>query len=132
MLADLFGVHYAGETEEAVTYIAPGEDAPDLFIQYSTGRPLTLNHAQVHVRAAGDTQILATTTLPYTNPKDATRFASAISNPPGKETPFPAVVINRYGQGRVMYAAGQIEAMDSDAHRAPTVETFVMVAVDYL
>ncbi len=46
-------------------------------------------------------------------PSDPTRFSSIHSNPPWKPTERPEVVLNRYGQGRAIYCASPIEAVES-------------------
>ena len=60
-------------------------------------------------------KILATTTLPYTDPADATVFASIHSNPPGIPTSDPAMVIGKYGKGKVVWVSCPIEIMNSEA-----------------
>lgn len=117
LLADLFGVHYIGETAESVTYIAPAVDDAELFLHYQPAQPMTITSSQARVQADQDTQVLATLTLPYTDPKDPTRFASAISNPPGIATALPTITLRRYGAGQVLYVSGNLEAIGADTHR---------------
>jgi len=117
LLSDLFGVSFDGETVEELTYMAPTPGNEALFTPYTARYPLTIAGSQIKVKAAKGAQVLATITLPYTDPKDPARFASAISNPPGIATLSPALVLNRFGKGRVLYSAGCLERMEHDAHR---------------
>jgi len=119
LLSDLFGVSYIGETKEKVTYIAPKEEFRTIFKGYSLKYPITLLKSQLKVkRIKEDVKALATITLPYTDPEDINSFVSANSNPPGISTDFPSIVLNRYGEGKVIYSAGGIELMKEEDHRA--------------
>lgn len=61
LLADVFGVSYVGETRESFTYIAPTDDAADLFSGYSTRWPLGMDQPQMIVRAALGARVLGRT-----------------------------------------------------------------------
>jgi hypothetical protein len=117
MLADVFGVNWIGETEETVTYMAPNAAGDSRFLRYSMQTPLTVLGKQIKVETHPDSQLSASLTLPYTIPEDPTQCASAISNPPGIETSFPSMVEHRYGAGRSMYAAGDLESLDDTEHK---------------
>jgi len=117
MLSELFGVSYLGETDEAVTYVAPEKGWEHLFGDYSAKYPVTLIGKQTKLRLNGDVQVIATITLPYTNPRDV-KYASILTNPPGIRTEYPAIVLNRYGKGKVMYTAGALEVWDHPSQRA--------------
>lgn len=117
LLSDLFGITYKGETKENITYIAPTNTGANYLQNYSIKYPLTVFDSQIIIESNENTITLATVTLPYTNPKDSSKFSSAISNPPGKTTDFPAIVINKYGKGKAMYVSGSIESMNSEDHR---------------
>jgi hypothetical protein len=67
----------------------------------------------VIVKAAKDSQVLATITLPYTDPREG-RFASILTDPPGRPTDFPALVFHPYGKGKVLYSSGGIETWEYD------------------
>ncbi len=67
-LADVFGVSYAGETTESVTYVAPSGVRDELFPGFSPTFPVTLYDSQLRVTAHPGAEVLATVTLPYTDP----------------------------------------------------------------
>lgn len=117
LLADVFGVSWQGCTDESVTYLAPTAGHEDLLSPCTAAHPLLIAGPQTRVAAADAARVLATVTLPYTDPDDATRFSSAISNPPGIATDLPALVLHDYGAGRTLYAAGPLDRMSHDTHR---------------
>ncbi|MCX6992314.1 MAG: family 10 glycosylhydrolase [Kiritimatiellaeota bacterium] len=117
LLADVFGISWTGETVEEVTYMAPTPGNEGLFAPYTAKHPLTIKGAQMKVKARDSAHVLATITLPYTDPKDPLKFSSAISNPNGIPTSDPAIVLNQYGKGKVLYVAGCLDCMEHDAHR---------------
>jgi hypothetical protein len=116
MLADLFGIAYEGETPEVLTYVSPSSGHESLFSPFSAQYPSTLRDTQVLVKAQPGAEILATITLPFTDPK-GTRYASILTDPPGASTSYPAIVLNRYGKGKVIYAAGTLETWEHDSQR---------------
>jgi hypothetical protein len=115
LLADVFGVHYRGETAETHTYAAPVADDPR-FRPFTGRYPITCRGAQCLVEPEPDAEILATITLPYTDPSGS-RYASMLSNPPGIPTVYPALVKHGFGKGNVLYASGIFERWDSDTQR---------------
>lgn len=131
-LADVFGVSYEGETEEEITYMAPAERAASYFPEHSAAYPLAVSSAQANVSLlpGADAEVLATLTLPYYHPKNRDRFASAISNPPGIATDQPALVLNRYGEGRSLYCTGEFEKMKGDEHKKAFVRLIGMLRED--
>lgn len=117
LLSDLFGVSYLGETKEAVTYIAPKAEYNGQFPTFSANFPVTLYDTQLKVKVSEETEVLATISLPYTDPTE-TRYASIMTNPPGIETEYPSIVLNQYGKGKVLYVAGSLEIWEHDTQRA--------------
>ena len=80
-------------------------------------RPSRSRDTQLQVTAHPGAEVLATVTLPYTDPT-GTRYASILTDPPGIPTDHPAIVLNRYGRGRVIYSAGVIERWQHDTQQA--------------
>jgi hypothetical protein len=126
-LADVFGVSYAGETSQTVTYVAPSGCRDELFAGFSLTFPITLYDTQLRVTARPGAEVLATVTLPYTDPTEA-RYASILTDPPGIPTDLPAIVLNRYGKGTVVYCAGVIESWEHDTQRAVLVNLVRLLA----
>lgn len=58
--------------------------------------------------------------LPYTDPADAGRFASIHSNPPGPETEYPAAILGRVGEGKVLWLSFCPEKAQAAAPRQVT------------
>jgi hypothetical protein len=127
LLADLFGVSYDGELSEVISYVAPAAGQEALFRPFSTQYPSTLRDTQIKVKAHPGAQVLATITLPFTDPK-GTPYASTLTDPPGDSTEYPAVVLNHYGKGKVVYAAGKIETWNHDTQRPIFVNLLRMLA----
>ena len=117
MLADLFGVSYEGETGEIVTYVAPDGEYAELFAPFTAAYPATLQDSQAKVKAAAGARVLATLTLPWTDPRGAA-YASMLADPPGFATASPSLVLNQYGKGRVLYSAGAVEIWEHDSLRS--------------
>jgi len=115
-LSGLFGVSYNGETEPILTYLDPTAAASGLSGEFGGQYPLTLKDSQLLVSPRKDAQVLATITLPYSDPK-GTKYASILTDPPGVRTKYPALVLNRFGKGKVLYAAGVLESMDHHSQR---------------
>jgi len=116
LLSDVFGISYSGETKEKITYISPKEKG-SLFMDYSIKYPLSIFGSQLKIKTKEKTEILATLTLPYTDPKNTDYFSSIHSNPPGIFTDYPAIVLNKYGKGKVLYVTTDLETIKYEPHR---------------
>ena len=66
-------------------------------------------------------RVLANKTLPYGNLDDTDifeeKFASIHSWPPSPVGSVPAVVLNRYGSGKVIYSTGALDASELTSNR---------------
>ncbi len=109
LLDDLCGVQVVGETPHRFTYLSPTPAGEAHFLGFTPTYPLGLPETQMLVEAFSDTEILATLTLPYTDPADPHHFASIHSNPPGIPTRSPSVVLHHYGKGTVIYTTATLE-----------------------
>jgi len=116
LLSEVLGVSLMGPTEECLTYAAPTPAGQALFEPFRADKPVSLWDCMNRVRPDRQGDILATITLPYTNPKGLP-FASLLNDPPGRPTEHPAVFVSRYGKGRAMYLAGAFEIWNNDTQR---------------
>lgn len=115
-LADVFGVSNTGEFIPKISYMAPLNESV-FGGEFSTKYPLMIEKNQFIVKAEKNTGILARMILPYSDPDDIDFFASAISNPPGINTENPSLTRKKYGEGEVVYSAGDIESLVYDSTR---------------
>lgn len=105
----LTGNRYLRTTKEENLYLAPRPGLEEVFGGFNAQYPLPFE-CRAPVVEAGNGEVLATITLPYTKPDDI-GFASIHSNPPGVPTDIPAVTVSRYGKGRVIWSALPLEDM---------------------
>lgn len=115
MMGDILGVETSGETSEEITFIRTVSDGflPDA---YDQKHPLTLYVSQIKASAKDGAEVLGKLTLPYVHPKDTTKFASAISNPPGKHTDCDSIIKNACKEGVSFYCAGDLETQTTEDH----------------
>ncbi len=114
-MASLLGVSLEGYTDEQFTYIRPADGNEDLFIPYSATNPVGINGQQLCLKVHDTASTLGYLTLPFNDPSDRSLYSSIHSNPPGRDTNNPAVVLNEYGEGRVIYCSALPDlSYDSD------------------
>ena len=118
LLGDVLGISVEGETVERLTYITPTAKGRTLVMaEVEPNYPLALFQPQAKARASGEEEVLATLTLPYTDPADGAKMASIHSDPPGVSTDYAAVVYRPYGKGRVMWVSAPLETAEPGLHR---------------
>lgn len=101
LLKSLLNIEYSGNlTKETRTYIAPVDE-------FNADYPLPVDY-RLPLMKTYDKDIAAYIKLPYTARSDK-QFASIHSDPPGKETDYPALIIRKYGKGNVIWSAAPIE-----------------------
>lgn len=108
LLKELLGAECVGKTESVYTYVAPTKENEGYFLEFNEAYPLPFECSLPIVSLPRDTEVQAYIKLPYTLPTER-RFASIHSNPPGVLTEHPALVMKRYGKGRVIWSAAPIE-----------------------
>jgi hypothetical protein len=117
-LGEILGISVEGETKEGVTYITPTAKGRTLVMpDVDPNYPLALFQPQAKARASSEDEVLATLTLPYTDPADGTKLASIHSDPPGVSTDYATVVYRAYGKGRVMWVSAPLETAEPGPHR---------------
>ena len=109
LLGDVFGVTYRGETREKITYIAPTPGWEQLFGDYSRKYPAGYKTSQLLVGVLPGAEVLGEVVLPFSDPADPHHFASIHNNPPGRWSGSPALVLQRSGKGRCLYATTALE-----------------------
>jgi hypothetical protein len=118
LLDDVFGVSLEGETQERVTYIAPTPKGRALVMSdVDPNYPLAVFQPQAKARASDRDEVLATLTLPYTDPADGTKLASIHSDPPGIATDYAAAVHRSYGKGKAIWVSAPLETAEPAPHR---------------
>ncbi len=118
LLADVFGVSLSGSEQKGLAYFTPADSrlkdwmSPQDHIIHSGGL------ISIKTRSA---EVLATRTLPYTDPDKGDifgkTFSSIHSNPPGPSGKEPSIIFNKFGKGHVIYATGALESVDYDVNR---------------
>lgn len=120
-----FGANALGETYGnspykrvqlgARTYIAPVAN-DGTFGEFTKEYPLPLTyHLPLFEKMQGEIQ--ATVCLPFADPDDIQNFASIHSCPPWENTDYPAFVKRKFGKGKVVWCAAELEYDERDAFK---------------
>ena len=117
LVETLTGHSFLRTTPESRVYLAPAAGYADIFGWFNEKYPLPFDSAAPVVSAGTGCEVAATLTLPYTVPQ-ADIFASIHSDPPGIATEIPAVTVNRFGKGRVIWSALPLEAVPQEEYGA--------------
>ena len=117
-LMEEFGIRLNGKTKENVTYVVPTKAGESLFAGVNLDSPMMVDDHQslVDMEGIASEEVLGTITLPYTDPKESA-FASIHSNPPGKDTDYPAIICKKYGKGTVLWTSAGFEVNGSEPHK---------------
>ncbi|GHV28877.1 hypothetical protein AGMMS4952_13620 [Spirochaetia bacterium] len=113
----ILGLTITGFTAETVTYMRPTAAGQQFFCMYDPANPMTIFDKQVLAGNVGHNRILAAITLPYTDPKDSSKFASIHSNPPGIDTEYPAIAYGSFGKGKAVWSAAPFEQSSQTVHK---------------
>jgi len=127
MLADLFGCHFEALEPGRMVYLDPKNAlcndaiAPQRYLCQNIAADD--NMGLIRLASLPDTsatRVLATLNVPYGHPAhgsvEGQDWASIHSSPPWTDTGIPALVSNRFGKGRVIFSAADIETGDGAAH----------------
>ena len=110
-LLDLFkAAEFIKQSEDSYTYISPTIKTDTVLDEYTGDYPLPIDMAVPMVKGSAQ-QIVATLTLPYQSEVPG-RFASIHSSPPGFKTDYAAIMLNKYGSGKVLWSCAPIESFD--------------------
>lgn len=104
-LADVFGVSNTG-----------GQAASFHYLSFVDRHWLISSHASAPLVKATTAEVLAKIVEPSFDPAGEL-YASIHSNPPGRETEFAGVTVNRYGKGRCVYISSPVLALKQDAQQ---------------
>jgi hypothetical protein len=125
LLAEVFGAHLEREEPGRVVFARPTTTEMRALVdpqRHLTADPApgALDGGLLRLRAEPEARILATLTLPYGHPAMGSLFernwASIHASPPWQDTEVPVLVDHRYGSGRAIYSALDIEREESDAN----------------
>lgn len=105
-----FGAELAGLTDQTQTYLAPKPEYEQLFVGFNEKYPLPFQEKLPILQNVKNEDVLAYITLPYQHPTLPDAFSSIHSNPPGRSTEYPGVIIKPLGKGRMIWSAAGIEA----------------------
>lgn len=95
--------------KEVQCYIAPTDKLDkSVFGDFNFKYPLPITY-KLPILRFNNGDVLGKVVLPYTDPDNNNEFASIHSNPPGKETDYPAIIQTNYGRGKVIYSLAVIE-----------------------
>ena len=101
-----------GTIGSKLTYLAPKKEYESLLNGFSEKYPLPFAYPLPIVKPMEEAKVMASITLPYTDPLDNFHFAAIHSNPPGVPTDYPALIRRKVGKGEVLWCAGALENDD--------------------
>lgn len=111
LIETLTGNSFIHTTEESSVYISPVDTYERLFGGFNTKYPLPFEGRAPVVTPGKNAEVIASLVLPYTKPSEL-QFAAIHSDPPGIPTTIPAITVNKYGKGNVIWSAVPIEGVD--------------------
>ncbi len=118
MLDDVFGASLLKGDVHGLTYFTPIDNR--LKKWFAPQDHMIHPEGQVSVKTLS-AEVLATRTLPYTDPEKGEifgkTFSSIHSNPPGPSGKEPSIIFNKFGKGHVIYTTGALESIDHDINR---------------
>lgn len=108
LLGDVLGAMYCGNTGYWQDFLELGDEHP---VTNGIGREVPIQHVgpQLKVRVKPGTKVLGRVVYPYWQ-NDYSRYVG-LQQPPGIRTELPSIIINEYGDGRVVYLPNRIDAV---------------------
>ena len=103
--------HIEKAKKEVQAYVNPMPDIQEEFGEFNKKYPLPVTYKLPIISGyKKECKVLATITLPYSDPDDNSRFASIHSNPPWEDTDIPAMLEVEYYKGKVIWSSAVIES----------------------
>lgn len=126
LMKEFFGARVVGKTygdtpfkhvqTGARVYISPKKEYEGYLGEFTAEYPLPLTY-YLPILEGAEGEIKATIALPYADPDNNKCFASIHSCPPWQSTDFPAYIERKYGKGKVIWIAAEIEYDRREAFR---------------
>ncbi len=116
LVEELTGGTVTGFTGGNRLYIAPRAPYLELFHGFNQKYPLPFDGTAPILQPEASKDVAATITFPYTESSEI-RFASIHSDPPGRESNIPAVILKKYGKGTIIWSALPIESIQMEEYR---------------
>ena len=108
----LTGNRFVEKDKQKYLYVSPTDKWAHAFGEFTQKYPLPFTVNDPTPIVESDTsEVIATLSYPYTRFNE-TRFAAIHSNPPGIQTDIPAITVNCYGKGYVVWSALPIESIE--------------------
>ncbi|MFZ2654295.1 MAG: alpha-amylase family protein [Victivallales bacterium] len=105
-LADVFGVSHSGKKAKRFHYLS-----------FADRRWLVSSYAPAPLVNAKEAKLLAKIVEPLFDPDDE-KYASIHSNPPGADTDYAGLAVNKYGKGKCIYLSSPVLSLQQDAQQA--------------
>lgn len=90
-LADVFGVSYTGRDAESISYLKTADEL------------ISVNGARAPLAEGKGAEVRGSVALPDFAPNDSDQYASIHSNPPGIDTEYVGLSVNRFGRGKCVW-----------------------------
>lgn len=130
LVEELTGGKLISFTAGSRLYIAPRAPYLSLFHGFNPKYPLPFDGTAPILQPATHEDAIATITFPYTDGNEI-RFASIHSDPPGRSSDIPAVILKKYGKGTVIWSALPIEGIQMEEYRKIFLSLLLYEKKDY-
>ncbi len=117
LIRAFFGAEVKDYTESGRVYVSPTEGNENIFGEFSAKYPIQIDQRMPCLEGYTSDGVIAKINIPLTLPSK-TPFVSIHSSPPGVLTDSPAVILKKFGEGKVMWSATPLEADERPSVRA--------------